>query len=93
MSSQHGMGSVKLMSLLERIRAQSQMVDDPQRFYPDRFLQEDSEITNPSEYMFGFGRRYVIVSSENASDVWVFISGKNLARALVVTWQNISYSF
>ncbi|KAK7684552.1 hypothetical protein QCA50_012499 [Cerrena zonata] len=43
--------------VVPNIWALSQTVDDPQKFDPERFLDEDNATQSPYEYIFGFGRR------------------------------------
>lgn len=47
--------------VVPNVFALSQLSDDPCSFNPERFLSEDSTPANPTEYIFGFGRRYVHV--------------------------------
>jgi hypothetical protein len=37
---------------------------DPEAFRPERFLE--AKVRDPNEYVFGFGRRYVTLTSETA---------------------------
>ena len=40
--------------------------EDPEKFAPERFLQDDkldANIRDPYDFVFGFGRRYVVLSS------------------------------
>ena len=39
--------------------------EDPEKFAPERFLRDDKLDTNirdPYDFVFGFGRRYVVLS-------------------------------
>ncbi len=68
---------------------------DPASFNPDRYLAEVDEVTakrrDPRNYVFGFGRRFVL--GHNASALSIFNLYLVTDAALVRIWSNRPYGW